>query len=168
MGCRVIKTIALMASAAMGVCISAAATAEQPSGAPQLARPWLNPKLSPEQRARAAVAAMTLDEKLRLIFGYSDQAVTEVAKVPDEIVSPELKAWVQSRAVKGSAGFVPGIPRLGIPDQTQTDASIGVRNSLIPSTALPSSLATAASWDPSPTSTFKSPTPTWAASRTAT
>jgi beta-glucosidase len=40
------------------------------------------------------------------------------------------------------------VPRLGIPDQTQTDASIGVRNSFIPSTALPSSLATAASFDP--------------------
>ena len=91
---------------------------------------------------------MTLDEKLRLVFGFSDQAVTEVAKVPDDIVPPELKTAVQTRAVKGSAGFVPGVPRLGIPDQTQTDASIGVRNSLIPSTALPSSLATAASFDP--------------------
>ena len=50
--------------------------------------------------------------------------------------------------MKGSAGFVPGVPRLGIPDQTQTDASIGVRNSFFPSTALPSSLATAASFDP--------------------
>jgi beta-glucosidase len=111
-------------------------------------QPWLDPKLSPEARAHAAVAAMTLDEKLRLIFGFSDQAVTEVAKVPDEVVSPELKAYVASHAVKGSAGFVPGVPRLGIPDQTQTDASIGVRNSFIPSTALPSSLATAASFDP--------------------
>jgi beta-glucosidase len=111
-------------------------------------RPWLNPKLSPEARAHAAVAAMTLDEKLRLIFGYSDQALTELAKVPGDVVSPDLKAYVTSRLVKGSAGFVPGIPRLGIPDQTQTDASIGVRNSLIPSTALPSSLATAASFDP--------------------
>jgi beta-glucosidase len=91
---------------------------------------------------------MTLDEKLRLIFGYSDQAVTEISKVPDDIVSQELKAYVQTRAVKGSAGFVPGVPRLGIPDQWQTDASMGVRNSLIPSTALPSSLATAASFDP--------------------
>ena len=91
---------------------------------------------------------MTLDEKLRLVFGFSDQAVTDVAKVPDDIVPPDLKTAVQTRAVKGSAGFVPGIPRLGIPDQTQTDASIGVRNSLIPSTALPSSLATAASFDP--------------------
>jgi beta-glucosidase len=111
-------------------------------------QPWLDRNLSPEARARAAVAAMTLDEKLRLIFGYSDQALTELTKVPDDVVSPELKTYVTSRLVKGSAGFVPGVPRLGIPDQTQTDASIGVRNSFIPSTALPSSLATAASFDP--------------------
>jgi len=91
---------------------------------------------------------MTLDEKLRLVFGFSDQAILEVAKVPDDIVPPELKTAVQTRAIKGAAGFVPGVPRLGIPDQTQTDASIGVRNSFIPSTALPSSLATAASFDP--------------------
>jgi beta-glucosidase len=91
---------------------------------------------------------MTLDEKLRLVFGYSDQALTDVAKVPDDIVSPELKNYVINHLVKGSAGFVPGVPRLGIPDQTQTDASMGVRNSFIPSTALPSSLATAASFDP--------------------
>ena len=111
-------------------------------------RPWLNPALTPEARARAALLAMTLDEKLRIVFGFSDQAVTDVSKVSDDIVSPELKSAVITRAVKGSAGFVPGVPRLGIPDQTQTDASIGVRNSLIPSTALPSSLATAASFDP--------------------
>ena len=111
-------------------------------------QPWLDPKLAPEARAQAALAAMTLDEKLRLIFGYSDQAMTELAKVPDDIVSPELKTYVVTHQVKGSAGFVPGVPRLGIPDQTQTDASIGVRNSFIPSTALPSSLATAASFDP--------------------
>ncbi|NUT01076.1 MAG: glycoside hydrolase family 3 protein, partial [Sphingomonas sp.] len=111
-------------------------------------RPWMDSKLSPEARAKAAVAAMTLDEKLRLVFGYSDQAVTDVAKVSDEIVSPEIKAAIQTRAVKGSAGFVPGVERLGIPDQWQTDASMGVRNSFIPSTALPSSVATAGSFDP--------------------
>jgi beta-glucosidase len=108
----------------------------------------MNPSLSPETRARAALAAMTLDEKLRLVFGYSDQAFTDLAKVSGDIVSSELKTYVVSHQVKGSAGFVPGVPRLGIPDQTQTDASIGVRNSFIPSTALPSSLATAASFDP--------------------
>jgi beta-glucosidase len=117
--------------------------AQTPAG-----QPWFDPKLSAEDRSRAAVAAMTLDEKLRLVFGFSDQAITDLAKVPDDIVSPQLKAEVVAHAIKGSAGFVPGVPRLGIPDQTQTDASIGVRNSLIPSTALPSSLATAASFDP--------------------
>jgi len=133
----------LLAGSAAAMLLSIQASA-QTAGA----QPWLDPKLPPEERARAAVAAMTLDEKLRLIFGFSDQAITQVAKVPDDIVSPQLKAEVVARAVKGSAGFVPGVPRLGIPDQTQTDASIGVRNSLIPSTALPSSLATAASFDP--------------------
>jgi beta-glucosidase len=127
-----------------GAVLAAASSA----GFAQSGQPWLDPKLPPEARAQAALAAMTLDEKLRLIFGYSDQAMTELAKVPDDIVSPELKTYVVTRQVKGSAGFVPGVPRLGIPDQTQTDASIGVRNSFIPSTALPSSLATAASFDP--------------------
>jgi beta-glucosidase len=134
----------------LGSCLSmllcATVQAAQPSAS--VDRAWLNPTLSPDDRAKAVVAAMTLDEKLRLIFGYSDQALTEVSKVPDDIVSPELKAYVISHLVKGSAGFVPGVPRLGIPDQTQTDASLGVRNSFIPSTALPSSLATAASFDP--------------------
>jgi beta-glucosidase len=132
--------VALAAWAALVVATQAIAQA--PSGN------WLDPKLSPDERAQAALAAMTLDEKLRLIFGYSDQAMTDLAKVPDDIVAPELKSYVVTRQVKGSAGFVPGIPRLGIPDQTQTDASIGVRNSFLPSTALPSSLATAASFDP--------------------
>ena len=138
------KVIALVSSAAMLLCTAAGAA--QPTASSD--RPWLDPKLSPEARAEAAVAAMTLDEKLRLVFGYSDQAFTDLAKVPDDVVPADLKAYVVSHQVQGSAGFVPGIPRLGIPDQTQTDASMGVRNSLIPSTALPSSLATAASFDP--------------------
>jgi beta-glucosidase len=141
------KTLSLVTSAALAACMSVPATGQQPPR-PAAAQPWLDPQLAPEARARAAVAAMTLDEKLRLVFGYSDQALTDVSKVPDDIVSPELKAYVVSHLVKGSAGFVPGVARLGIPDQTQTDASIGVRNSFIPSTALPSSLATAASFDP--------------------
>ncbi|MEO7257474.1 MAG: hypothetical protein ABIW18_06120, partial [Sphingomicrobium sp.] len=130
------KTFALLTIAAMA-CLPAQVDSKTPSsvatqsvpGTPadasprSLEQPWLDPKLPPDARARAAVAAMTLDEKLRLVFGYSDQAVTEVQKVPDDVVPPELKDYVVSRAVKGSAGFVPGVARLGIPDQTQTDAS---------------------------------------------
>jgi beta-glucosidase len=141
------RITAFLASAAIAIALPASASGQ--SNPAPASQPWLNPALSPEARAKAAVEAMTLDEKLRLVFGYSDEAVTEISKVPDEIVSPELKTYVQTRAVKGSAGFVPGVARLGIPDQWQTDASMGVRNSLIPSTALPSSLATAASFDPS-------------------
>ena len=148
------RTIRLMTSAAVLLCMSVHAPAQTLakqawSGANGASdRPWLDPKLSPDVRARDAVSAMTLDEKLRLVFGYSDQAFTDLAKVPDDIVSPDLKSYVVTHQVKGSAGFVPGVPRIGIPDQTQTDASIGVRNTFIPSTALPSSLATAASFDP--------------------
>ena len=137
------KAICLAVSAAALFGMSAQGNAQQASD-----RPWLDPGLNPEARAHAALQAMTLDEKLRIVFGFSDQAVTDVSKVSDDIVSPELKTYVVTHAVKGSAGFVPGVPRLGIPDQIQTDASIGVRNSFIPSTALPSSLATAASFDP--------------------
>jgi len=134
------KPIAFLASAAIAIALAGPASGQGSATQSSAGQSWLNSDLSPEARARAAVEAMTLDEKLRLIFGYSDQAVTEISKVPDDIVSQELKAYVQTRAVKGSAGFVPGVPRLGIPDQWQTDASMGVRNSLIPSTALPSSL----------------------------
>src|SRR5581483_7997381 len=53
----------------------------------------------------------------------------------------------------GSAGYVPGIARLGIPPQWETDAGIGVATQggakdKRGRTALPSGLATAASWDP--------------------
>ncbi len=53
----------------------------------------------------------------------------------------------------GSAGYVPGIPRLGIPALQETDASLGIAN---PgnlrrgdlATALPSGLSLASTWDP--------------------
>ena len=111
-------------------------------------RPWLDRSQSPEVRAKAAAAAMTVDEKLRLVFGFDSPTAADLASVPDDVVAPDLKAYVLAHAVKGAAGFVPGAPRLGIPDQTQTDASMGVRDAQIPSIALPSSLATAASFDP--------------------
>lgn len=54
----------------------------------------------------------------------------------------------------GSAGFVPGIPRLGIPPQWITDAGLGVATQRTSSdvyrerTSLPSGLASAATWNP--------------------
>ncbi|HWU50828.1 MAG TPA: glycoside hydrolase family 3 C-terminal domain-containing protein [Asticcacaulis sp.] len=108
---------------------------------------WMDRTQSAETRARAAVAAMTEDEKLSLVMGYTDPK--SLAQQPDADVSPALKADVAAHAIDGAAGYVPGVPRLGIPPQWQTDASIGVRVEGMERTALPSSLATAASFDPS-------------------
>jgi beta-glucosidase len=112
-------------------------------------QPWLDTSKSAGERARAAVAAMTTDEKLTLVFGFTDP--DGVAKQPDDIVSPAVKADVAANAIKGAAGYVPAISRLHIPGQWQTDASIGVRVQGMARTALPSSLATAASFDPAVT-----------------
>ena len=105
-------------------------------------RPWLNPKLSPDVRAELAVRAMTEREKLRLVFGYFGSAMPGTAYRPP-------------RAVRmGSAGYVPGVPRLGIPPQWESDAGLGVATQRASTdvfrqrTALPSGLATAASWNP--------------------
>ena len=53
----------------------------------------------------------------------------------------------------GSAGYVPGVPRLGIPALQETDAELGVANpgDVRPgdtATAMPSDLALASTWDP--------------------
>jgi beta-glucosidase len=118
-------------------------------GAQAQERAWLDKSKSADERARAAVAAMTLDEKLLLIVSYTDKK--DVAKQPDDIIPSAIKADIAAHHIEGSAGYVPGIPRLGIPAQWQTDASIGVRVTGMERTALPSSLATAASFDPAVT-----------------
>jgi beta-glucosidase len=98
-------------------------------------QPWMNAALAPEQRAALVLAEMTRDEKLVLINGHSGQLWPGRPVPPDGSVGP--------------AGFVPGVARLGIPAQQETDASLGVSNlhDGIGATALPSGLALAASWD---------------------
>jgi beta-glucosidase len=107
----------------------------------QAGRPWLDPSRSPDERARLAVAAMTLSEKLTLLHG------------PSAIYVPGMKRFetpLAPDAIPG-AGYIPGVPRLGIPPLTETDASLGVANprAVRPgdvATALPSSLALAATF----------------------
>lgn len=95
---------------------------------------------TPSERAAQMLAQMTLDEKLSLLKGYFGTDFPPASfEAPDE-------------ARAGSAGYVPGIPRLGIPPQWQADAGIGVATQggapdKRPRTALPSGLATAATWD---------------------
>ena len=54
-------------------------------------------------------------------------------------------------ADNGGAGFVPGIPRLGLPDINEADSAVGVRMAAKDSryaTLLPSVIGMASSWDP--------------------
>jgi beta-glucosidase len=100
-------------------------------------QPWGNAALPPEQRASLALAAMTLDEKLQLVHGTGWGVLREGAPVAERH--------------NGGAGFVPGIPRLGIPDINLADSAVGIRMAARESryaTLLPSVLGLAATWDP--------------------
>ncbi len=95
---------------------------------------------SPDARADLALRRMTRAEKLSLVFGYFG------ADISDKYTRPAESRW-------SSAGYVPGVARLGIPPQWQTDAGIGVATQHDADhwrerTALPSGLATAATWNP--------------------
>jgi len=82
------------------------------------------------------VKEMTLDEKITLLHGTGMRGLS--------LMSP------LAISSNGGAGYVPGIPRLGIPAMQISDAAYGVRSSGENgrySTALPSDLAGAASWD---------------------
>ncbi len=98
--------------------------------------PWSNSSLSPDERAAMVVKEMTLDEKIQLLHGTGMVGLSPMA--PESIHS------------NGGAGYVPGIPRLGIPSLQISDAAYGVRSSGENgrySTALPSDEGAAASWD---------------------
>jgi beta-glucosidase len=100
--------------------------------------PWMNSNLPPEERADLVLKQLTLDEKLALLHGNG------MARVPK---------WQMplSQLTNGGEGYVEGVKRLGIPPLVISDAAMGVGNSGVNgrySTAMPSSLGAAASWDP--------------------
>ena len=105
---------------------------------PDLGRPWADPALPPDRRAAMVVAAMTQAEKFAWL----------TARRPSPDGGPAA-----ARDAIGSAGYYPGIPRLGIPALQQSDASLGVTNpgNIRPgdqATALPASLLLGATFDP--------------------
>jgi len=85
------------------------------------------PNATPDERADYLVSQMTQDEKVQLVHGGSTSS--------------------NSSLPRGGAGWVPGIPRLNIPDLYLADGSVGAGNGIGQATALPSSIASAASWD---------------------
>lgn len=92
-----------------------------------------------EVRAKATVESMRAEEKTILTHG--------ITPLPIGANPPPIPA----EAIPG-AGYVPGIPRLGIPALKETDASLGVSYVFglrkDGATALPSGLALASSWNP--------------------
>jgi beta-glucosidase len=127
-----LRTVRLAAGLAiLVIALSPAYTQQYSSPAP-----WMNRSLSPDERAALVLKQMTLDEKISLLHGTG---------MVD--LSPMSPLAVKSN---GGAGYVVGVPRLGIPDIQMSDAAYGVRNSGENgrySTALPNDLAGAASWD---------------------
>ncbi|MRX09529.1 glycosyl hydrolase [Pseudoduganella sp. FT25W] len=104
-------------------------------------QPWLDARQSPDARAEQLVKAMTLDEKIQTVFAYFS---TEFS--PKKYEQPK-------EGRPDSAGWVPGIARLGLPSQWQSDAGVGVATQAVSKkpyerTSLPSGLATTATWNP--------------------
>ena len=121
----------LLASFIAGAVLLAAPVAAAP--------PWTNCMLPPQARATAVVKAMTPEEKFSLLHGYFPPMAMGKPSTPTDMIP--------------SAGEVPGVPRLGIPELRESDASLGVANQIEQrtgdvATALPASLAIAASFDP--------------------
>lgn len=64
-------------------------------------QPWKNKSLSPDDRTDLLVKQLTLDEKIQLVHGG---------------IGYDAGGWKRMPGSQGDDGFVPGIPRLGIPD----------------------------------------------------
>jgi beta-glucosidase len=88
-----------------------------------------SPPTDPDQRADSLVALMSQDEKIQLVASAGTPGSNNFS------------------FPRGAGDYIPGIPRLGIPDLYYADGSVGVGNAAGQAIALPSSIASAASWD---------------------
>ena len=96
--------------------------------------PWSDAALSPDKRADLVLGQMTLDEKIALIHGNFPR-----------VMKPGPPPGVTS-----SAGFIAGIPRLGLPDLRESDASLGVATAGRKdddAAGLPSGMLMASTWN---------------------
>ena len=95
----------------------------------------------PDARAREVEARLTDDERFALLIGV--MGAGEMWPVRDERIPPDVPMC---------AGYVPGVPRLGVPALLMSDAGLGVTNPGYrpgdTATALPAGLALAASFNP--------------------
>jgi beta-glucosidase len=129
------RRISLAAALLTFALLPATAQDWQPKEPPYAHAAWMNKSLSPDERADLVLKQLTLDQKIDLIHGQG------------------MPGWGKPKANyylgNGGAGFVLGIPELGIPFIQMSDAAYGVRSSAMNgrySTALPSNLGAASSW----------------------
>jgi beta-glucosidase len=99
---------------------------------------------SPDERARRTEAQMTDDERFSLLVSLIG-AVPSIGMPRDARIPPDVDNM--------SAGYTPGIPRLGVPALQSSDASMGVTNpGYRPddkgATAFPASIAVGSSFNP--------------------
>ena len=99
---------------------------------------------SPAERAQAIEETMTDDERFSLIISLIG-AVPSIGVPRDKRIPEDVTNM--------SAGYTPGIPRLGIPALQSSDASMGVTNpGYRPddrgATAFPASIVVGASFNP--------------------
>jgi beta-glucosidase len=97
---------------------------------------------SPDERARQTEQQMTDDERFSMLISIAG---------PNTILPVRDKRIPEGTAM--SAGYTPGVPRLGIPALQSSDASVGVTNPGYRAddkgaTALPASVAVGASFNP--------------------
>ena len=90
---------------------------------PTQVNPPVDPNAPYTTKVRSLLAAMTLDEKLALSYGASDPSSSPI----------------------GSVGYLPGVPRLGVPVRHDADA-LGIEV-VADATALPARLGLAATFD---------------------
>jgi beta-glucosidase len=124
-----------VARAAVLSCCLALSALLAPSIAAAQAPPWMNPSLSPAQRADLLVAQMTLVEKVDLMTGDQGEAPVAFYNAP--------------------------IERLGIPELRMADAGAGIAprgwEAVGPNeaaTAMPAGIALGATWDPDVARTY--------------
>ena len=123
------------ASAAVFVAALTVSAQSVPNPKPD-SRPWMNQSLSPDQRADLVMKEMTLDEKMNFVHGTGWNGLRPDAEIP--------------KGSLGGAGYVLGVPRLGIPGINMADSAVGIRLAAQGShyaTLLPSVLGAACSWD---------------------
>lgn len=116
-------------------------TSQSPNSAQTVGETGVSiPEAPADRRARELLAQMTLPQKLAMVHGYGMPNLANQVGNRDYYVVP-------ADAIQAGAGFIPGIPALGIPDTNIADSAISVAMPRSLVTSFPSNVALAATWD---------------------